>query len=180
MKRLLLLTVPHSGTHTWFRLLSHIGGLPIWYSHFDRQSWALLERALSDRDTLFLVAKRQGDALVETYARRATKKSMTEKSVFAYMEECIDIQNKFIDRCLQQNHKLVEVFTDGPPEERLGVTRYVTARFGRTPTEEMFKFLAEWPRLNAYHPDRHTRPDYQPAMHDRHITKMFLEEDDNA
>lgn len=76
MKRIILQTMPHTGTHTMLYLLRVLGGLPVWWHHWEPPAMQYIGRLLGQdlSDFVFVQTYRDSDNTFESYERRDTER----------------------------------------------------------------------------------------------------------
>lgn len=155
MTTVVLLTVPHSGTHTWMEAMFQAGIKDVWWGHLDPNNRGPLEKllALPKEEYVLCLTQRDYRTHKDSIERRAAKRGLTDVDAMAWFESCLDVRDWFVEETLDR--RIVTLATDGPYTQRRGAMQYVMARCGLEYVEnsDLDHFMTTWPRFNKFHPD---------------------------
>lgn len=153
---IVMLSVPHSGTHTWYYLLRHVGKLPLWWGHLEPKGRVYIDRLLQSpqaRRTIFAFVYRSRPAVIDSHVARAEDKcedhrafvrAARVKEAKKYAEECLEIYQQYAERL-----DPIILVTEGSLPLRMGSAHTVFRALNAPFTQEVKDFVTEWPRINA-------------------------------
>lgn len=178
-KEVILLSIPHSGTHTWFKLLS-LAGLPVWWGHFEETGKVYLDRLLSlNLDDYVLVAtSRDPETIVQSHLRRILEGTnppgprAAEEQVRRTVSQCQQLQHQFT-----HNLDFITAKTDGSQALRIAALNTILqrAKSDILVSEIVLDFITEWPKLNEWKGDREPVHAIKQTMGERHINQLYKE-----
>lgn len=149
MKRVILMTVPHSGTHTMMYLLHRLGGLPVWWIHFEERSVippgtfnAMLKQ--DKRDTLFVQLYRDRDQLKQSYINRAPKDGKGE----AHFNENWKVYEEWSNRFPAD----VEIDIGADDAVKTNKVKHIFKLMEANIPPDALTFMKTWKKMGSYDP----------------------------
>jgi len=173
MKSLILNTIPKTGTHTMLYLFGYLGGINMYFEHFELQFshrlYQMLEHAKEHRDELIFVqtARSSGPTVISN-----TADAHDPDANYEYLLECYTMREEMRRAGYPCDYFFpIEADVDGKTE----VANIIFDACGIDPPAEAREFMKTWPRLHAAGQDD-TRgfgdewPEFRPTLHNRFRT----------
>lgn len=148
MKTIVLNTIPHAGTHTMLYLFNFIGGIPIWWEHFDPNAIEYLYRAqayvaCAGREKyIFLQTERSYASLKESHDHRMITKGVPTTD---YLDDCFAVREALINSNYPTDFILPLLATD---EAKTEIALEVFEACEVKPPEEAVEYMKTWKPLN--------------------------------
>jgi len=172
MREIILTTVPHTGTHTMHYLFGELGGIPVWWCHFEKASLNLLNALIRHdefdwNEFVHVQTFRSDESTRESFERRrAGKKIETD-----YFDKCNQIRDGLTIKML----KPIVINIEAPIAQKTEEAMKVFKRVGIEPSPEAIEFMKTWPKVNSYEdPFEGGRKDaVQKQLRPRYISELI-------
>lgn len=148
MKKILLQTMPHTGTHTMHYLFGVLGGIDVWWHHWEKNCLEDIELAkgLDFGEFVFVRTYRNPVDTLDSYKTRATD----PQAGALYFTECCEV--------FTEHNKdfpvAIAIKIDGTNAEK---TRHALEVFRRCgvddPPEAALEYMKTWKRIASVHDD---------------------------
>jgi hypothetical protein len=146
MKKLLLFTIPHTGTNTMHYLFGVLGKVEVYWCHFHAPSANKLRdlfRLEDPGDAVYMMTERDDENLRDSWKRRK-RKGFKEEGVQA----AFTMRDKYKPLLVERGCFIMPI--EGTTLERSLVALSVMDELGIEPKKPFLKFIETWPYFNAH------------------------------
>ena len=145
MKKILLQTMPHTGTHTMHYLFNVLGGIEVVWHHWEDNCSddIKIAKGLDWEDFVFVRTYRNPVYTLESYKRRAISEEAGEQ----YFYDCLKV-------FASHNHIFpisIGIKIDAPPIHKTKWALEVFRRCEVEPPEAALDYMKSWERINSQH-----------------------------
>ena len=142
--KILLQTMPHTGTHTMHYLFNVLGGIEVVWHHWEKSCLKDIEIAMNMdwEDFLFVRTHRETLETVRSYESRAVSiEAGTE-----YYNECVGIFAQYRRRFPRPI--IMEI---GNNRQMTSAAKEIFFRCGVVPSQEALDYMKTWKRIGSQH-----------------------------
>ena len=145
MKKILLQTMPHTGTHCMHYLFAVLGGIEVIWHHWEKSCLEDIKilKGIDWDDFVFVRTYRNPVATLESYKGRAADEATGE----AYYSECVNV-------CAQNMLQFpvpIAIEIDGDIATKTRNALEVFRRCGVVPPEEALEYMKTWEKIGSQH-----------------------------
>lgn len=142
-KELILLTVPHTGTHTMHYLFSVLAGVKVWWSHFEEQDRETIEWLWNiDWDNyVFVTTHRTTESATQSYMRR-----QPENPQLDYLRECLNMKAEM----LRKLPIVAELPIEAHSSVKTAVAMDIFMALNQYPNDEALSYMNNWKAVNSW------------------------------
>lgn len=142
-KELILLTVPHTGTHTMHYLFSVLAGVKVWWSHFEEKDRETIEwlKNIDWSNYVFATTYRTTESTVQSYMRRHPEAPQLD-----YLRDCLNMRCAF----QRQFPMAGELPIEAHSSVKTAVAMDIFMALNQYPNDEALSYMNNWKAVNSW------------------------------
>lgn len=144
MKPIILLTMPHTGTHTMVYLLAQLCGGKVYHNHLDGSNDHVLDKLYEQdlSDTVFVITDRTLDDMKESYAKRYPEDAGTR------LKKALSCHDYACARLMQHPMVYRILIDEQAPDKTAAALKIMkAAELPVSPAAQAF--MKTWPKMNS-------------------------------